>query len=254
VSVTWQLREEDREVFARELEGFVPERVLDAHAHLYQAHWWEDPPAHVMAGPPEVGLSVYREQMQWILPGREVQGYHFAYPFPTTDGERLRAANAWVAGEVAKEPAGRGQLLVRPTDDPEWVREQVRALGLRGLKPFCFYAPVPDTLQAEIPDYLPEALMAVADQEGWTITLHLVRSRGVADASNQHWLRRYCERFPDAQIILDHCARGFNPYHVLEGLPQLAGLGNLWLDTSAVCSSLAVTAALEVARVMVPVL
>ncbi len=184
--------------------------------------------------------------MEWVLPGRQVQGFHFAYPFPTPSLARLEAANTWVAGEVAQDPAGRGQLLVSPREDPERVREQVQAHGFRGLKPFSFYAPVADIWEAEVPDYLPEPLMAIADEEGWTITLHLVRSRGIADASNQYWVRRYCERYPRAQIILDHCARGFNPYHVLEGLPALAGLDNLWVDTSAVCSSLAVTAALDV--------
>ncbi len=275
---TWELRDRDQELFARELDSFVPPEVFDVHAHLYRADWWDDPPGHVRVGPPEVTPAVYREQMQWILPGRQVQALHFAYPFPANDPQRLRAANEWVSTQLAAElpptdapPAGErqspppaggascpacretgrpayrgGQLLLWPGDDPEAVREQARALGLRGLKPFCFYAPVADTWQAEVPDYLPEPVMAVADQEGWTITLHLMRSRGIADRSNQHWVRRYCERYPNAQIILDHCARGFNPYHVLEGLPTLAGLGNLWVDTSAVCDPLAVLAALEV--------
>jgi hypothetical protein len=246
LAVTWQLREQDQEVFARELDSFVPARVFDAHAHLYQAAWWDDPPAHVRVGPAEVDAAAYQEHIAWILPGREVRALHFPYPFPSAPGERLQAANAWVGQQVRAQPGGLGQFLVAPTDDPEWVRQEVRRLGLRGLKPFCFYAAVPNLWEAEVPDYLPEPLVQVAHEEGWTITLHLMRSRGIADASNQHWVRRYCETYPRAQIILDHCARGFNPYHVLEGLPALAGLDNLWVDTSAVCSPLAVLAALAV--------
>jgi glutamate-1-semialdehyde 2,1-aminomutase len=86
----------------------------------------------------------------------------------------------------------------------------------------------------------------VCHEEGWSVTLHLVRSRGIADASNRHWVRHYCETYPDLQLILDHCARGFNPYHVLEGLPQLADLPNVWLDTSAVCNATAFQAALSI--------
>ncbi len=33
----WQVREEDLEFFARELESFLPGRVFDAHCHLYRA-------------------------------------------------------------------------------------------------------------------------------------------------------------------------------------------------------------------------
>jgi len=246
LSITWELQEQDRETFARELDAFVPDKVIDIHAHLYQAHWWADEPPHVTAGPAEVGAKAYREHMEWILPGRDLEALYFAYPFPTESGEDTFAANSWVAAQVAGEPNGRAQFLVRPTDDPDWVREQAAALGFSGLKPFSFYAPGERTWDAEIPDYLPASLMEAANADGWTITLHLVRSRGIADASNQHWIRRYCEAYPNAQIILDHCARGFNPHHVLEGLPALSGLSNLWVDTSSVCNSLAVSAVLDI--------
>lgn len=244
--VTWQLTECDRETIARDLDGLLPDRIYDAHAHLYRAEWWSDPPAHVTAGPPDITLEVYREQMGWLFGGREVHGLHFAFPFPAAPEVSLAPANEWVAREVRKDRAARGQFLVRPTDDPEWVREEVRRLGLRGLKPFIFYADVPDIYQANLPDVLPEPLAQVASEEGWTVTFHLVRSRGVADPSNRHWIRHYCETYPGMQLILDHCARGFNPYHVLEGLPSLAGLDNLWIDASSVCNALAVQAALAV--------
>lgn len=244
--VTWELTDQDRETVARELDGFLPDRIYDAHAHLYRASWWSEVPAHVRAGPQDITLEVYREQMQGLLGGRRVHGLHFAFPFPAPPEESLAAANEWVAREVRRDPAARGQLLVRPTDDPEWVRGEVGRLGLCGLKPFIFYADVPDIYQANLPDILPERIARVASEEGWTVTLHLVRSRGIADASNRHWIRHYCESYPGMQLILDHCARGFNPYHVLEGLPALAGLDNLWIDASSVCNSLAVEAALAV--------
>ncbi|HJN16033.1 MAG TPA: amidohydrolase family protein [Armatimonadota bacterium] len=224
----------------------MPDKVFDAHAHLYRAEFWHEPPPHAAAGPPDVTLEVYRREMDWVLQGREVHALCFPYPFPTGSASRIGAANAWVAREIAQEPICRGQFLVRPADDAEWVRGEVNRLGLRGLKPFSFYADVPDAYQAEIPDYLPEPLMAVADQEGWSITLHLVRSRGIADASNQHWIRHYCETYSNTQLILDHAARGFNPYHVLEGLPALRGLGNLWIDTSSVTQAPAIEVALDV--------
>jgi glutamate-1-semialdehyde 2,1-aminomutase len=246
MGVTWQWTEQDRAIFDRELESFVPGRVYDMHAHLYRASFWPEPPPHVQAGPSDVSLEAYREHMAWILPGREVHGLHFPYPYEAEPGVDLTPANEWVAAQVAKDSLARGQFMVKATDNPEWVRGEVRRLGLRGLKPFAFYGTAADAMQAEIPDYLPEPIVAVANEEGWSITLHLVRSAGVADASNQHWIRSYCRQYPNMQLILDHCARGFNPYHVLRGLPALAGLDNLWIDTSAVCNSLAVEAALAV--------
>jgi len=39
----WQVREEDLEFFARELESFLQGRVFDAHCHLYRAPICETP-------------------------------------------------------------------------------------------------------------------------------------------------------------------------------------------------------------------
>jgi glutamate-1-semialdehyde 2,1-aminomutase len=247
MSVTWQLCDHDREVFTRELEDFVPPRVFDAHAHLYRSHFWTtNVPPYVQVGPPDVTLAVYREHMQWILPGREVHALHMGYPGRELSPETVAASNDWVAQEVSADPLGRSHLMVTPDMAPEFVRQEGRRLGMRGLKPYAAFTAREDWLQAEIPEYLPEPFVRVCQEEGWSVTLHLVRSRGLADASNQHWVRHYCETYPDMRLILDHCARGFNPYHVLEGLPELAGLANLWIDTSAVCSATAMQACLEI--------
>ena len=46
-------------------------------------------------------------------------------------------------------------------------------------------------------------------------------------------------------LILDHCARGFNPYHLIEGLKDLEAAENLYVDTSVVCNPLAIWACVE---------
>ena len=130
-------------------------------------------------------------------------------------------------------------FFVKPQDDPEWVRDEVRRLGLYGFKCYHTYASVHPTWEADIPDYLPERLVKVADEEGWVITLHLVKARGIADPSNIHWIRHYCQTYPNMRLILAHSGRGFQPAHNLEGLPQLTGLDNLYFDSSANCESIA---------------
>jgi glutamate-1-semialdehyde 2,1-aminomutase len=95
------------------------------------------------------------------------------------------------------------------------------------------------TWEADIPDYLPERLVQVAHEEEWVITLHMVKSRAVADPGNIHWIRYYCETYPKMKLILAHSARGFAPTHNLEGLPHLTGLDNLYFDTSANCEPMA---------------
>ena len=173
---------------------------------------------------------------------------HFPFPPGQRGGFPTGSPNEWVSRQIKKDVLARGQFLVRPTDDPEWVRQEVRRLGLRGLKPFGSFADVPDYREAEMPSYLPEPIVRVAHEEGWTITLHMFRKLSVADPSNQYWIRHYCERYPHMHLILDHSARGFNPYLALRGLPALMGLDNLWADTSVCCAPLATMACLRYLR------
>lgn len=232
------MREEDRTFWERELASFVPDRVFDAHCHLWH-------PDHQKIEVPDiprvVGASEYRSLMEGLYPGRTVAGLFIPWP-----GEHPSLANEWVAREVRSDGSSRGLFFVKPDDDPEWVRQEVRRLGLQGLKCYHLAANVRPTWEADIPDYLPEPLVRVADEEGWVITLHMVKSRAVADPGNIYWIRHYCETYPRMRLILAHSARGFQPAHNLEGLPQLTDLDNVYFDCSANCEPMAHQAILRI--------
>ena len=225
------IRDEDRAFFERELASFVPDKVFDAHCHLWH-------PDHQVINIPDVprivGIQEYRSMMARLCPGRRIEGLFIPWP-----SEKTMIANEFTSQEIRAEPASRGSFFVKPDDDPEWVRQEARRLGTKGLKCYHLAAKVTPTWEADIPDYLPERLVKVADEEGWVITLHMVKSRAVADPSNIHWIRRYCETYPNMKLILAHSARGFQPAHNLEGLPKLTGLDNLYFDCSANCEPMA---------------
>lgn len=242
--LTWQLRDQDRECFERELNDFVPDRVFDMHAHLWRKTDFEDHvPQFVAVGPDEVTMERYRDVIAWILPHRTVHGLFF--PFPSAWPNATEAPNDWVSREIKKDPMSRGQFYVRPDDDPDWVRAEVLRLGLRGFKPFCCFAKRSDRENAEIPEYLPEWIPRLAHEHGWSITLHMQRARSLADPSNQHWINTYCRKYPNMALILDHCARGFNPYQLIEGLRGIEPAQNLFIDTSVACNPLAIWACVE---------
>ena len=48
----WEILDSDRELFQRELQSFVPDRIFDAHCHLYERSQFQaDVPELVAAGP-----------------------------------------------------------------------------------------------------------------------------------------------------------------------------------------------------------
>ena len=229
------LQPEDVEFFERELATFVPDRVFDAHAHLWQHQFV---PWSIPGGPQDTGYPEYVRLMQDLHPGRRAAALFIPAVSLDKKGAFIEE-NEWVARHTAMDSDCRGLFFIGPEDDPDWVRQEVRRLNLHGLKCYHTMAPVQPTWEAEIPDYLPERLVRIAHEERWVITLHMVRSRAVADPGNIHWIRHYCEHYPDMRLILAHSARGFQPTHNLEGLPQLQGLDNLYFDTSANCEPLA---------------
>jgi len=228
-------KEQDRAFYDRELASFIPDRVFDAHTHL-----WIESLSHfrIPGFTGDVGYEQYLAMMNDLHPGRHVAALFI--PFAASDRpESVADGNEWVARQLAADSNSRGLFFTSPADDPEWVRQEVRRLGLHGLKCYHTFSDNKPTWESQIPDYLPEPLVKVADEEGWAITLHMVRSRAAADASNIHWIRHYCEKYPDMNLILAHSARGFQPAHNLEGLSQLTGLDNLYFDTSANCEPIA---------------
>lgn len=241
----WTLTDFDRELFQRELDSFVPPVLFDAHAHWYRAdHFPPDArPGLVGSGPPVAGGETFDREMEKITPGRKTEGLFFPYPHAQVD---VDAENEFLFEELKRRPGSRGQMLITPQQDPEFLRETVRRCGFVGLKCYHVYSPRRPTFDSFIEEYLPEPQVAVAHDEGLSITLHMVRSRALADMANQQTIRRYCERYPNMRLILAHAARGFNVHHTIEGIESLRGLGNVWFDTSAVTDSGAIEAILRV--------
>lgn len=221
----------DRDFVARYVEPHLPDNIFDAHAHLFRQSQYPTVKTDV-----DMGLDAYRDYMEWLHPnGRTKGGLFFGLAF---QGDRA-GNDQYVIDEVRKGQAAgfaaRGQMLIAPEMDAEYVRETVRREGFVGLKPYHLMAKTDGpTFLAPIEDYLTEEHIRVAHEEGLTVTLHMVRDRALADPVNQATIRRYCTDYPNMRLILAHAARGFNPWHTIEGIQSLEGLQNVWCDTSAV--------------------
>ena len=225
--------ESDQEIFDRELADFLPDRIFDAHGHLVHPDIFAF--KHDLV-PETCGIEEFRKYNGMLHPGRELGALLLNYVPVDAD---VAFANQWFADQLNGQSNFRWFMFVAPDDDPDLVRQEVARLGAHGFKVYHTRAPRESTWDADIPEYMPEWLFQIANDLGLGLTLHMVKRRGVADPSNIHWIRHFCETYPDMKLILAHSARGFQPQHNVEGLPQLTGLHNLHFDTGANCSPLA---------------
>ncbi|MFI4874328.1 MAG: amidohydrolase family protein, partial [Blastopirellula sp. JB062] len=127
------------------------------------------------------------------------------------------------------------QRLVAPECTRDEIATDVEKAGVIGLKPYRLFSKTGDVAECRIRDFLTEDQLALADELGLWVTMHLSRFDGVADADNLRDLEEYTLRkYPGVKWILAHCARSFTYWPIREAIHRLRDLPNIWYDVSAV--------------------
>lgn len=228
----WRVAASDRRLFDSKLAEFVPADAFDAHAHLYDLRHL-DATADLASGQAEVGRDRAEQCIQqWMGELAPTGGLYFPFPTASLDCD---AANAFLAEQVRGVEACRGLMMIRPSDDPAMVEAVLTKNRFAGFKVYHVFADRSDSFDAEPHEYLPEWAWELAHQYGLWITLHLVLPQALSDPRNSSYLQRQCRRWPQANLVLAHAARGFNASHTINAVDLLRGVDNVYFDTSAIC-------------------
>jgi glutamate-1-semialdehyde 2,1-aminomutase len=229
---------------ARKLADRLPASVFDAHAHLYRlGDLGPDIPTLAAGGPAVADRGDWQRSMDRLLgAGRAANGLFFPYP---TAACNVAAANAFLLGQLDGAPDSRGLILVTPAMDRAAAEKLLRHKGVAGFKPYHVFSPSTPTFQAPLASYLPEWAWELAHERGLVITLHMVRDRALADPDNQREILSHAARFPNAQLVLAHGARGFHAPNTASAIGLLKDLRNVWFDASGLCEPAALVAILE---------
>lgn len=232
-SGNWTFTEVDAAIADR-VQPLLPEAVFDVHAHLYRvADLGEPCPDLARQGPEVISVGVWRSALASLVGASRVAGGLFI-PYPTKAGD-VDAGNAFVVSQIDQAEGCRGLVVVTPGSLPEAMEDCLRHPRIVGFKPYHLYAPVSQTFDAAIEDYLPAWAWELADARHAVIMLHLVRAGALSDPDNQRTIISMCGKYPGARLILAHAGRGFHAPNTIAALPALRGLGNVWFDASAIC-------------------
>ena len=63
------------------------------------------------------------------------------------------------------------------------------------------------------------------------------KDEALSAPENLSYIKEMSKRYPDATLILAHCARAFAQWTGFEAVSEIAHLGNVWYDFSAICES-----------------
>ena len=242
-----ELNDLDRRIWNEELNDFVPDKIFDAHTHIFRWAYNTDPdkdsgPLRKFVQPAfeDAGWALLDECDQLLMPGRQVE--RLSFPFPYSNGCDFDGSNEFIAGELQGHPESGALMLVHPGMTADDIESAVEQHGFLGLKPYRFFSSTGDYVHCRITDFLPEHQIAVADRLGLLIMMHLSKPDGISDPQNLDDLESLTTQYPRARWILAHCARAYSSWPIERAGKRLREMPNTWFDTSSVCESDAIEA------------
>ena len=145
----------DREVWYEELDDFVPEKVFDAHTHL-----WSNKLAPQGTAPGfEVDFQTLNDFSKEAFPDRKLGYFMLTAPY---EGMDVKKSHTFLAEETAKSEHKLGATVVTPQISADELDSLIRQYHFPALKPYRIFAE--DPANCRITDYFPEELIEVADQ------------------------------------------------------------------------------------------
>ena len=238
----WTFADADR-VLAEEVQVRLPGRVFDAHMHPCRREHIRPASLSTQQSPAEMGYEAWREHVGSQVGVERLCGALLT-PFPSAEGD-IDTINDYVAEQVEMAPNCFASIVVGPKYPRSVVEERLQNPRIRCLKPYPCYSSRADALDSALEEFVPEWAWELAHDRGLVILLHMVRDAALSDPQNQKSIRRWCEEYPNARLILAHAARGFHAPNTVRAISALRGLENVWFDTSAVCEADAMAAILE---------
>jgi len=239
----WHYTDVDRRFWQEHLEGWVPSRVFDAHTHVNEPEfrvqqmtdrkrrqYW----VNEVAEP--IGAADAQRCYELVFPGREFSCLAFGHPDLDYD---IRRSNAGLQQECAKRGWYRLAVVA-----PDWSAERVAAEldlpNVLGVK--VYYALIPGQdpttrdkhLEASIFDFLPRDQLALLNQRGAWVTLHVPKADRLGHPANIAEIREIRREYPNVVLVIAHLGRSYTLAHAEESLAQLADDEGLYFDNSAV--------------------
>lgn len=226
-------QEANKRIFAEEFDVWLPRRILDFHVHVFNRGVVPVDTPYSCGGHTIVqyDLNELKRDLDQVYPARETYAVCFGMPLVGYDSD----LNNRYIGEVCDNHRFFGlRLLDLHVDSPGALSRDLDSGCFVGVKPYPDYVRKADVNAVEIPEMLPDWVMAPVNERGLLVMLHIPRRARLADPLNQRQIVELCARYPNAQIVLAHIGRAYYLKNVLGNLESLKGIPNLYYDLAMV--------------------
>lgn len=229
---------EDKALLER-LQSFIPDKVFDAHAHLHKVEYMPSG-NNAFQGFGSADMERLLSDQKELYGNRRFRG--LILPTPSVlfneKPELREEMNEWMNEELYKAPDCVGAIYVMSGDTKEQIEAMITNPQIKGFK--CYHQSAKTdgpTWLAEVGEYLPETAWQVANERNMSITIHMVRPLALSDEKNMTYFKEMTAKYPNAKLILAHCARGFASWTTIEAVHEMKGIPNLYYDMAAICDA-----------------
>src|SRR5579862_8632628 len=146
----WIFNDLDKSV-AQEFRDFLPNRIFDIHAHLYQvANVLPSP--FLNEGPREVTIAVWRKHLQKQLGKSNLEGGLF-FPYPAIKTKDIHKENTFLINQLKMKSESKGLVLISPKNSKDDIEEYLQNPQIAGFKPYYLFSDEKPAFQASISSY-----------------------------------------------------------------------------------------------------
>jgi len=249
----WKYTDVDRAFWGEHLEGWVPERIVDAHTHVTDPALRLEPKTEakrrqywVMEVNEPIDGATAARCAGIVFPERKVTCVAMGSPDLDYD---IEAANEYVRTECL-ERDWHSLVMVRPQWSAERMAAELAKPGVIGVKPY--YSLISASaesrdkhLEASIFDFLPHHILEVLDERRAWVTLHVPKAGRLGHPDNIREVKEIRRRYPHVVLVIAHLGRCYTEPHAREALPALADEAGVYFDNSAVLNPAVHRLALE---------
>ena len=205
----------DRSYYEHEIEGFLPERVIDAHTHVYSLRF-RDPsyrekqeersqvwPSLVAGDNPIEDLE---ETYRCLFPTKKVTPVIFGMPGLQFFADK---SNDYIS-RISQEKGYPALMLAYPELSAGELEAGIDRGGFRGVKVYLDYAPayIPGR-EIRIFDFAPHHQLEVLNTRGLSMMLHIPRPGRLKDPVNIEQMMEIDRRYPNTKLIIAHIGRAY---------------------------------------------
>lgn len=223
----------DKQVYAKELADFLPDKIVDAHVHLWTPEAKQNVArsSKVVSWPDLVAPDCTYEDLMasydTMFPQKKV--VPVIMTMPTVD---LSIGNSYVQ-EVSIKHRVPSLYCTRPETGEAEIRNAMKT-GFCGIKPYLNHAPdyIPRK-EIRIFDFVTPQQFELMNELGGVVMLHISRDDRLADPLNIAQLMEIDRKYPNAKVIVAHIGRAYTPDSLGNAFDTLKDSKNLFFDFTA---------------------